>query len=116
MAFRVQGLDHVALAVGDQKASEGWYRDVLGLGREYSAEWGDTPVALMANGSGLALFKAAGDGERAVGLRHVASEWIARTSISLKTTSALAVSRSSFRTTACRIPSTSRTPTVCDWS
>ena len=72
MPIRVQGLDHVALAVGDQRASEAWYRDVLGLEREYSAEWGDTPVALMAHGSGLALFRASGDGEPAVGLRHVA--------------------------------------------
>ena len=70
MAFRVQGLDHVALAVGDQQASESWYRDVLGLEREHADAWGDTPVALMAEGSGLALFRAAG--ERAVGLRHIA--------------------------------------------
>jgi catechol 2,3-dioxygenase-like lactoylglutathione lyase family enzyme len=28
-------------------------RDVLGLGREFAAEWGDTPVALMSHGSGL---------------------------------------------------------------
>jgi catechol 2,3-dioxygenase-like lactoylglutathione lyase family enzyme len=72
MTFRVQGLDHVALGVGDQQASESWYRDVLGLGREHAAAWGDTPVALMAEGSGLALFRAAGGDERAVGLRHIA--------------------------------------------
>jgi catechol 2,3-dioxygenase-like lactoylglutathione lyase family enzyme len=72
MRFRVQGLDHVALAVGDQQASESWYRDVLGLGREHADAWGDTPVALMAEGSGLALFRAGGDDERAIGLRHIA--------------------------------------------
>jgi catechol 2,3-dioxygenase-like lactoylglutathione lyase family enzyme len=72
MTFRVQGLDHVALGVGDQQASESWYRDVLGLGREHADAWGDTPIALMAEGSGLALFRAAGDDERAVGLRHIA--------------------------------------------
>ena len=72
MAFRVQGLDHVALAVGDQQASESWYRDVLGLGREHAAAWGDTPIALMAEGSGLALFRATADDGRAVGLRHIA--------------------------------------------
>src|SRR5436190_8319976 len=71
MGFHVQGLDHVALGVGDQAASESWYRDVLGLGREFAAEWGDTPVALMAHGSGLALFSAGPDG-RAAGFRHVA--------------------------------------------
>jgi catechol 2,3-dioxygenase-like lactoylglutathione lyase family enzyme len=72
MGFRVQGLDHVALSVGDQQASESWYRDVLGLGREHAAAWGDTPVALMAEGSGLALFRATDGGERAPGLRHIA--------------------------------------------
>jgi catechol 2,3-dioxygenase-like lactoylglutathione lyase family enzyme len=70
MPFRVQGLDHVALAVGDQQASERWYRDVLGLGREHAEAWGDTPIALMAEGSGLALFRAGG--ERPAGLRHIA--------------------------------------------
>ncbi len=72
MGFRVQGLDHVALTVGDQEVSESWYRDVLGLGREHAAEWGDTPVALMAHGSGLALFKTPPDDELAAGLRHIA--------------------------------------------
>jgi catechol 2,3-dioxygenase-like lactoylglutathione lyase family enzyme len=72
MGFRVAGLDHVALSVGDQQASESWYREVLGLGREYADAWGDTPVALMAQGSGLALFRAAGNGDGAVGLRHIA--------------------------------------------
>jgi catechol-2,3-dioxygenase len=72
MRFRVQGLDHVALTVGDQKVSEGWYRDVIGLERQHAAEWGDTPVALMAHGSGVALFTAAPDDQGAVGLRHIA--------------------------------------------
>jgi catechol 2,3-dioxygenase-like lactoylglutathione lyase family enzyme len=56
MGFQIQALDHVALAVGDQEVEESWYRDVLGLEREYAAEWGDIPVALMGGGSGLALF------------------------------------------------------------
>jgi catechol 2,3-dioxygenase-like lactoylglutathione lyase family enzyme len=72
MRFRVQGLDHVALAVGDQEESGRWYRDVLGLEPEHAAEWGDTPMALMAHGSGVALFKASPDNQRAVGLRHIA--------------------------------------------
>jgi catechol 2,3-dioxygenase-like lactoylglutathione lyase family enzyme len=72
MSFHVQGLDHVALAVRDQQVSDGWYRDVLGLEREHADEWGDTPIALMAHGSGLALFKAPPDSNPAVGLRHIA--------------------------------------------
>jgi catechol 2,3-dioxygenase-like lactoylglutathione lyase family enzyme len=73
MSFHVQGLDHIALTVGDQQISDSWYRDVLGLERKHADAWGDTPIALMAHGSGLALFKApAPDGNRAAGLRHIA--------------------------------------------
>jgi catechol-2,3-dioxygenase len=72
MPVHVQGLDHVALAVADQHSSESWYRDVLGLEREHAAAWGDTPIALMAHGSGLALFKEAPDDDPSVGLRHIA--------------------------------------------
>jgi catechol 2,3-dioxygenase-like lactoylglutathione lyase family enzyme len=72
MSFHVQGLDHVALAVRDQQVSDGWYRDVLGLEREHADAWGDTPIALMAHGSGLALFKAPPDGSPGVRLRHIA--------------------------------------------
>ena len=46
MPFRVQGLDHVALGVGDQKASESWYRDVLSLrGRGIAFEFQDHGVS-----------------------------------------------------------------------
>jgi catechol 2,3-dioxygenase-like lactoylglutathione lyase family enzyme len=70
VGFRVQGLDHVALGVGDQEASRRWYADVLGLHREYEAEWGDTPVALMEGGSGLALFRS--PGSQSPAMRHIA--------------------------------------------
>ena len=74
--FEMQGLDHVALAVRDQAASERWYREVLGLQRLYEEEWGDMPMFLMAGGSGLALFPVR-DGEDgseppAVRVLHVA--------------------------------------------
>jgi catechol 2,3-dioxygenase-like lactoylglutathione lyase family enzyme len=72
MSFHVQGLDHVALGVPDQQVSDSWYRDVLGLEREHADAWGDTPIALMAQGSGLALFKAQPDSNPAVRLRHIA--------------------------------------------
>jgi catechol 2,3-dioxygenase-like lactoylglutathione lyase family enzyme len=67
--FRVQGLDHVALGVGDQRASEGFYRDVLGLERKHEDAWGDSPMALMAGGSGMALFA---EGGRRNGFLHLA--------------------------------------------
>lgn len=55
-SFEMEGLDHVALAVRDQAASERWYREVLGLDRLFEQEWGDMPMFLMSSGSGLALF------------------------------------------------------------
>jgi catechol 2,3-dioxygenase-like lactoylglutathione lyase family enzyme len=67
--FRVEGLDHVAFGVTDQRASEAFYRDVLGLERRHEAAWGDTPVAMMAEHGGMALFDAA---ERRNGFRHLA--------------------------------------------
>ena len=57
--FELQGLDHVALRVGDLAASAAWYERVLGLERvrqDVHREW---PVILVTPGgsrSGVALF------------------------------------------------------------
>src|SRR4051812_13449730 len=69
MRIQVEGLDHVAVAVGDQRASEDFYRDLLGLERQHEAAWGDMPVAVMATGRGLGLFPSR-DGS--TGFRHLA--------------------------------------------
>src|SRR4051812_44900683 len=69
MSIRVEGLDHVAVAVSDQQGSQDFYRDVLGLAREHEAAWGDMPMAMMAGGSGMALFPSR-DGS--TGFRHLA--------------------------------------------
>jgi catechol 2,3-dioxygenase-like lactoylglutathione lyase family enzyme len=53
-AFKVQGLDHVALSVSDLRRSAEFYADVLGLERAYD-EWHE-PVFMVAAGTGLALF------------------------------------------------------------
>ncbi len=71
MPFQVDGLDHVALGVADPGAHESWYTDVLGLRREFADAWGEIPVALMAGGSGLALFNS-GASEQDGALRHIA--------------------------------------------
>jgi catechol 2,3-dioxygenase-like lactoylglutathione lyase family enzyme len=72
--FRTQGLDHVALAVRDQEASERWYREVLGLERVHEEAWGNVPVMLVEGGTGVALFRAreGTGGEPAVRILHVA--------------------------------------------
>jgi catechol 2,3-dioxygenase-like lactoylglutathione lyase family enzyme len=67
--FRVEGLDHVAFGVGDQVLSERWYRQVLGLERQHEDAWGDSPIALMAESSGMALFDSSG---RSNGFLHLA--------------------------------------------
>src|SRR5215218_1777471 len=69
MNIRVEGLDHVAIAVADQQASEGFYRDVLGLARVHEDAWGDMPVMMASGGSGMALFPSR-DGS--TGFRHLA--------------------------------------------
>ena len=54
--MRLEGIDHVALAVRDQKASEAWYREVLGLERRHQETWGDFPIVVGAGTTSLALF------------------------------------------------------------
>jgi catechol 2,3-dioxygenase-like lactoylglutathione lyase family enzyme len=72
MAFVVEGIDHVALAVSDQQASETWYREVLGLRRAFAEEWGDTPAVVTSDSGGMALFKAPANGGHGPLVRHVA--------------------------------------------
>ena len=77
-AFRIDGLDHVAINVRDVARSVAWYRDVLGLERQYQDVWGDSPAVMTAGGSGLALFPVQGDspkprpGRDVLTMRHVA--------------------------------------------
>jgi catechol 2,3-dioxygenase-like lactoylglutathione lyase family enzyme len=59
VAFRTQGLDHVAIAVADLDHSETFYREVLGLERVYE-QW-DPPRVLASGGSGVALFPTEGE-------------------------------------------------------
>jgi len=72
--FQTQGLDHVAISVRDQAASERWYREVLRMERVHEEAWGDVPIMLVAGGSGIALFPAReGDpGEPEVRILHIA--------------------------------------------
>lgn len=67
--FRTQGLDHVALSVHDQAASERWYREVLGLERVHEEAWGDVPLMLVAGSTGVALFAARSADDGAPGIR-----------------------------------------------
>lgn len=57
-AIKIQFLDHVAIRVADMELSAKWYQKVLGLKKYKLDKWGDYPVFLMANKSGIALFPA----------------------------------------------------------
>lgn len=75
---RLEGLDHVALAVRDVRNSAQWYCDVLGLARLHESEWGDLPAMVGVGGTMLALFPVLGThpkpppGKDVIAARHVA--------------------------------------------
>lgn len=76
--FRVEHLDHVAIAVKDVRASARWYQETLGLERRFADAWGDGPPIMMCAGATcVALFPVEGDpapapGRGAVAMRHFA--------------------------------------------
>ena len=56
--IEIEFLDHVAIRVADINVSAEWYQNVLGLMKYKLKKWGDYPVFLLANKSGIALFPA----------------------------------------------------------
>lgn len=54
--MKLEGLDHVALAVADIDRSVAWYRDVLGFERQHAGMWDGVPTFVGIGESGLALF------------------------------------------------------------
>ncbi len=56
--LEINFLDHVAIRVIDLDVSAAWYEKVLGLKRHQPEEWGDYPIFMLSNKSGIALFPA----------------------------------------------------------
>jgi catechol-2,3-dioxygenase len=56
--LEINFLDHVAIRVVDLKVSAAWYEKVLGLKKYQLPKWGEFPIFMFANKSGVALFPA----------------------------------------------------------
>lgn len=62
--FDISFLDHVAIRVKDIAESIKWYEKVLGLQKYQLEKWGDYPIFMLSNKSGVALFPADVDDEQ----------------------------------------------------
>lgn len=73
--IRVEGLDHVGLAVRDVRKSAEWYQHLLGLKRLYEEAWRDYPAVVGIGDTSIAFFPSDSDEEPVpigLPLRHIA--------------------------------------------
>jgi catechol 2,3-dioxygenase-like lactoylglutathione lyase family enzyme len=56
-----EGIDHVAMGVGDIERSAKWYIDVLGFERLHEGMWNGVPTFIGKGNTGIALFPAKAD-------------------------------------------------------
>jgi catechol 2,3-dioxygenase-like lactoylglutathione lyase family enzyme len=54
--FKLEGIDHVALAVPDIEQSAAWFIDVLGFEQLYPGMWNGIPVFIGKGTTAIALF------------------------------------------------------------
>ncbi len=54
--MKLEGIDHVALAVPDLDQAIAWYTEVLGFEREHVEEWDGVPAFLGLGSTALAFF------------------------------------------------------------
>ena len=58
--MKLEGIDHVALAVPEIESTVAWYTEVLGFERKYAEYWGGVPAFIGKGTTALALFPRAG--------------------------------------------------------
>jgi catechol 2,3-dioxygenase-like lactoylglutathione lyase family enzyme len=58
LLMRLEGIDHVALAVRDIERSANWYIEVLGFERLHEGMWNGVPTFIGKGNTGIALFPA----------------------------------------------------------
>lgn len=54
--MKLEGIDHVALAVADVERTVAWYIEVLGFERRFADKWGGVPAFIGKGTTALALF------------------------------------------------------------
>ena len=54
--FKVQGIDHIGLAVKEVQKSVEWYRELFGLERLYEDVWGNFPGVVGIGETSVAFF------------------------------------------------------------
>lgn len=54
--FKVQGIDHIGLAVKDVQKSVEWYRELFGLERLFEDVWGNFPGVVGIGETSVAFF------------------------------------------------------------
>jgi len=56
--FELEGIDHVALSVGEVERSAQWYIEVLGFERRHEGMWSGVPTFIGKGTTAIALFPA----------------------------------------------------------
>ena len=57
-SIKIEFLDHVAIRVKDLELSANWYEKVLGLKKYKLKKWGEFPIFMLSDKTGVALFPA----------------------------------------------------------
>ena len=74
--MELEGIDHVAISVGDVEKAAQWYIDVLGFERRFDGMWDGVPVFIGKGTTALALFpvrsKSTSNGPAEIRMLHLA--------------------------------------------